>query len=131
VALAYTSGFRVAFDVSPTDLQTVTHWGPLWAVTERDAFQYAVKGILKYIDEERVVSDLRPTTPGFEAARDLLVRRIGGAAAGGADPRGAYSVDWGMGMVSAWMLASVVNDQLTFSGRSVVVKLPPGSLMTS
>jgi hypothetical protein len=106
VALAYQSGFRIAFDADPRDLQMVTHWGPLLAVADRDAYEYAVTGILKYVDEEQVVSRLRADIPGFREAQRLLVDRIENAAGGGADPRGAYSVDWGMGMISAWMRAT-------------------------
>ncbi len=106
MALAYTSGFRIAFDRPPSDLQTVTHWGPLLAVTGRNQYEYVVNGILKYVDEERIVSTLRKEVPGFDAARMLLIARMENAAAGGADPKGAYSVDWGMGMVSAWMRAT-------------------------
>jgi hypothetical protein len=105
-ALAYTSGFRISFDTNPRDLQMVTHWGPLLAVLDRDTYEYTLTGILKYVDEEQVVSRARTNVPGFEDARRLLIARIESAAAGGADPRGAYSVDWGMGMISAWMRAT-------------------------
>ena len=105
-ALAYTSGFRISFDTNPRDLQMVTHWGPLLGVLDRDTYEYTLTGILKYVDEEQVVSRARTNVPGFEDARRLLIARIESAAAGGADPRGAYSVDWGMGMISAWMRAT-------------------------
>ena len=101
VALA--SKWRISFDVQPIDLNTVTHWGPLFAVDGKDSYTYTIKGILKYIDEVDTIKQLNTSVAGFDQAKELLLHRIGTAASGGADPRGAYSIDWGMGMLGAWM----------------------------
>jgi len=105
IALAYAGNWRVNFDRRPTDLQTVTHWGPYYAVEGAQGHVCTIRGILKYIDEVETIGQLNTAVPGFEEARDLLLRRMSTAAGGGADPRGAYSIDWGMGMLGAWMRA--------------------------
>lgn len=104
MALALTSGYHMSIDPAPQDLHHVTHWGPYWGVPGASEYTVTVHGVLKYIDEEAVVERFREDTPGFAEARQLLLGRMN-TAAGGADPRGAYSIDWGMGMVGAWMRA--------------------------
>ncbi len=105
VALAYTSKFRITFDAPPADLSMVTHWGPYWGVKGKPGYTYGVKGILKYVDEVEAVRSFKTNTPGFKEVKDLLLWRMGVAAKGEADPRQAYSIDWGMGMLGAWMRA--------------------------
>lgn len=103
VALAWMSKFRIAFDAAPTDMSMVTHWGPYWGVKGKSEYTYTVSGTLKYIDEVEVVKNFRTDTPGFDGVKKLFLDRMKTAASGGADPRSAYSIDWGMGMLGAWM----------------------------
>lgn len=105
MALALTSKYHMTVEPAPVNLNQETHWGPYYAALNAESHVSTITGVLKYIDEIETVKSFKTDTPGFEDARRLLLRRMGTAAAGEANPRRAYSIDWGMGMLGAWMRA--------------------------